>query len=232
MPISVEQHRDLWLENGLTDAPVSVNVPRRAWRKYFPAETERLVKTTLFTASKISIESLKNLASSFPASPENNHDLFVATMMWGRGPKNGRMMPKFQVAASHREFDKTLSNTRESVMQGDLKGAYSQWLSSGIRGIREPFFTKWLFVCGLRNDPGILQAFTLDGRVRASLRTLEWPDAPLKKILRGKPALFYETYLKTLTTWAAELSDKQCQITPLQVEQFLFRKNGDMPLAD
>ena len=231
MPISVGLHRDLWLKSGLKEAPVSVNVPMRAWHEYFPAETERLVTTTLFSASKISIESLEELAVSLPASPENNRDLFVATMMWGRGPKSGRMMPKFKLAASHREFDKTLSITRELVMQGDLSGAYSQWLSSGIRGIREPFFTKWLFVCGLRNDPEVLQAFTLDGRVRASLRTLEWPDAPLKKILRGKPALFYETYLKTLATWAAELSDEQCQITPLQVEQFLFRKNGNVPLA-
>ena len=208
-----------------------MNVPPRAWDNYFQAETTQLRGIPEFDVSKISIEDLRMLLSSLPTSTDSNRALFVATMMWGRGAKNGRMMPKFQVAASHREFDKTLSITRESVMQGDLSGAYSQWLSSGIRGIREPFFTKWLFVCGLRNDPGVLQAFTLDGRVRASLRTLEWPDAPLKKILRGKPALFYETYLKTLTTWAAELSDEQCQITPLQVEQFLFRKNGNVLLA-
>lgn len=208
-----------------------MTVPPRAWDNYFQAETKRLREIPEFDVSKISIEDLRVLSSLLQTSTDSNRALFVATMMWGRGPKNGRIMPKFRVAASQREFDKTLSITRKLVMQGDPCGAYSQWLLSGIRGIREPFFTKWLFVCGLRNDAGVLQAFTLDSRVRASLRTLEWPDAPLKKILRGKPALFYETYLKTLTTWAAELSDKQCQITPLQVEQFLFRKNGNVPLA-
>lgn len=230
MEISVTRYRKLWREC-LKRTPCPVNVPPRAWDHYFQAETTQLRGIPEFDVSKISIEDLRGLAQSLPTSTDSNRALFVATMMWGRGPKNGRMMPKFQVAASHREFDQILSITRESVMQGDLSGAYSQWLSSGIKGIREPFFTKWLFVCGLRNDPGVLRAFTLDGRVRASLRTLAWPDAALKKILRGKPALFYETYLKTLTTWAAELSDEQCQITPLQVEQFLFRKNGNVPLA-
>lgn len=230
MAISVTRYRKLW-RDCLKRTPYPVNVPPRAWDKYFPAETAQLRKIPEFEISKISIDGLRKLATRLPTGTDSNRALFVATMMWGRGPKNGRMMPNFQVAASHREFDKTLSITRESVMQGDFSGAYSQWLSSGIKGIREPFFTKWLFVCGLKNDPGVLQAFTLDGRVRASLRTLEWPDAPLKKTLQGKPALFYEAYLKTLTTWAAELSDEQCQTTPLQVEQFLFRKNGNIPLA-
>lgn len=189
MSVSVSRYRELW-RDCLKGMPCLVNVPPRAWDKYFPAETEQLRKIPEFEISKISIEDLRKLVSSLPTSTDSNRALFVATMMWGRGPKNGRMMPKFQVAASHREFDKTLSITRESVMQGDLSGAYSQWLSSGIKGIREPFFTKWLFVCGLNNNPGVLQAFTLDGRVRASLRTLEWPDAPLKKTLQGNRHCF------------------------------------------
>jgi len=222
----------LWLENGLTDAPVSVYVPGRAWREYFPAETERLVKTTLFTASKISIESLKNLASSFPASPKNNRYLFVATMMWGRGPKNGRMMPKFKLAASHHGFDETLSMTRETVASGHLRQAHSLWVSSGTTGIRESFFTKWLFVCSLSNGSNVLRAFTLDSRVRASLKTIGWPDAALRKTLRGKPSLFYEQYVQVLYRWARELSSQCATVVPLDVEQFLYRKNGDVPMAD
>lgn len=222
----------MWLESGLKEAPVSVNVPLRAWHEYFPAETERLVTTTLFSASKISIERLEDLADSLPASPENNRDLFVATMMWGRGPKSGRMMPKFKLAASHPEFDRTLSVTRESVANGHLRDAYTKWVSSGVKGIRESFFTKWLFVCSLSNEPEVLRAFTLDSSVRASLKSLGWPDTALRKNLRGKPGGFYEAYVEALYCWAAELSSSHSRVIPLNVEQFLFRKNGDVPLAD
>lgn len=100
LPISVEQHRDLWLKTGPKEAPVSVNVPVRAWHEYFPSETERLATMNLFSASKISIESLEEFAVSLPASPENNRDLFVATVMWGRGPKNGRIPPSERTSAA------------------------------------------------------------------------------------------------------------------------------------
>lgn len=231
MPISVEQHRDLWLKSGLKEVTVPVNVPVRAWHEYFPAETERLATTTLFSGTKISIGSLEELAASLPASPENNRDLFIATMMWGRGPKNGRMMPKFKLAASHPEFLRTLSITRESVANGRLGDAYLRWVSSGIAGIRESYFTKWLFVCSLSNEPEVVRAFTLDNCVRASLKTLGWPDAALNKTLRGKPSYFYEAYVHVLYHWATELSREHERFDPLDVEQFLFRKNGNVPLS-
>ena len=103
---------------------------------------------------------------------------------------------------------------------------------SGTTGIRESFFTKWLFVCSLSNESKVLRAFTLDSRVRASLKTIGWPDAALRKTLRGKPSLFYEEYAQVLHRWAGELSSQHVGVDPLDVEQFLFRKNGDVPLAD
>jgi len=48
---------------------------------------------------------------------------------------------------------------------------------------------------------------------------------------RGKPGAFYEAYVKALYCWAAELSSPHSQVNPLNVEQFLFRKNGNLPMS-
>jgi len=54
-----------------------------------------------------------------PASPDNR-DFFVATRMWGRGPRNVRVITKFELAANHHEFHRTLSLTRESILTDAL----------------------------------------------------------------------------------------------------------------
>jgi len=230
MPIQVVKHYELWI-GSLRTPPAVIKVPGRAWEEYFPEETLRLAAWRRPDSSKISIDDVSGLAFSLPASAENNRDLFIATMMWGRGPTNGRMMPKFKEVMSHAEFDQTLNASREEVAQGHVREAYQVWSTSRIQGMRESFFTKWLFVCGLSNDSGVLRTFTLDSHVRASLRTLGWPDSSLRREVRGEPSFFYEAYVKAVYGWAAELSKKNVRVTPLEVEQFLFRKNGDVPLA-
>jgi hypothetical protein len=44
---------------------------------------------------------------------------------------------------------------------------------------------------------------------------------------RKDPAGAYGAYLEAMRVWASELSDGSVTVSPLQVEQFFFRKNGE-----
>ncbi len=59
----------------------------------------------------------------------------------------------------------------------------------------------------------------------ADLESKEFPGLP------GQSAQFYDAYLRALVTWAKQLSQPGPAVSPLQVEQFLFRKNGAVPLT-
>lgn len=230
MSFSVTKHYESW-KCELLQEPQPATVPPHAWQKYFPTETIRINELEVIRCRNITIEGLTTLVSQLGNNPQDNRVVFVATMMWGRGPKNGRLMPKFQLATDHPKFDATLRMTRESILNGRPGDAYRVWIESGVSGIREPFFTKWFFTCGLDAERTGLQPFTLDSRVRRSLKTIGWPDAAEKPAFRGRPDLFYEAYLIALAEWSKQLSQPEPHVTPLQVEQFLFRKNGAVPLA-
>ena len=201
-----------------------ISVPQNAWRKYFPVEAELLFSEEWFADRRISIVDLKKLAEGGVA----NRVLFVATMMWGRGPKNGRLMPKFQKVSNHNDFEKTLQQTRDFILKGEPVDAYQAWVDSGSIGIGEAFFTKWFFVCGLDSRRGSgLQPLVLDSRVWKSLSAIGWSSKrQTGKDYRKDPAGAYGAYLKAVDVWAEELSTASIKISPLQVEQLLFRKNG------
>ena len=230
MTVSVASYHDYW-KCELQERPRPVRVPLRAWRQYFPAEAGRINNLEVIHEAEITIDGLTALATQLGHSQQDNRTLFVATMMWGRGPKNGRLMPKFLLATESPNFDAILRTTRESILAGQPGNAYRVWIESGVSGIREPFFTKWFFVCGLDTARTGLQPFTLDGRVRNSLKAIGWPDAKETPGLRGQSAQFYDAYLRALVTWAEQLSQPGPDVSPLQVEQFLFRKNGAVPLT-
>ena len=148
---SLSNFPGMWQSELRSGAP-PVFVPKQAWLKYFPVESKELFSEQCFGDRQVSINDLAKLANSGVA----NRVLFVAAMMWGRGPKNGRLMPKFAKVASHQNFEETLQKTREFILEGKPKEGYQAWIDSGVMGIGEAFFTKWFFVCGLDslNRPG------------------------------------------------------------------------------
>ena len=200
-----------------------VSVPQKAWRKYYPVESELLFSELWFADQRVSIADLKKLAES----GVSNRVLFLAAMMWGRGPKNGRLMPKFEMVSSHSNFEETLQKTRGLIMAGKPVEAYQAWIDSGIKGIGEPFFTKWFFVCGLDPKASGLQPLVLDSRVWKSLSKIGWSsERQTGTKYRKDKAGAYGAYLQAMTRWASELSDETVTVSPLQVEQLFFRKSG------
>ena len=219
---SVIEFSDKWQKELLTLAE-AVNVPQKAWQKYYPEESELLFSDEWFAERRVSIADLKKLAES----DVSNRVLFVAAMMWGRGPKNGRLMPKFEIVSTSVKFEETLKKTRDLITVGKPVAAYQAWIDSGIKGIAEPFFTKWFFVCGLDSRAAVLQPLVLDSRVWKSLSKIGWSsERQTGKKYRKDKAGAYGAYLEAMTQWANELSDETVKISPLQVEQFFFRKSG------
>ena len=220
---SVVEYRKHWRTELLQDA-YPVPVPQNAWRKYYPIESESLFSDEWFGDRRVLIADLKKLAES----GVSNRVLFVAAMMWGRGPKNGRLMPKFEKVSTHKNFEDTLRKTRELVMEGKPIEAYLAWLDSGVKGIGEAFFTKWFFVCGLDSRRQGLQSLVLDKRVWKSLLKIGWSsEGQTGTKYRKDPAGAYGAYLEAMSYWASELSDESVTVSPLQVEQFFFRKSGE-----
>ena len=210
-------------QNELRSGAPSVIVPKQAWLKYFPLESDELFSDQYFGDRSVSIHDLAKLANSGAA----NRVLFVAAMMWGRGQKNGRLMPKFEKVASHHSFEETLQKTREFILEGKPVDAYAAWINSGVEGIGEAFFTKWFFVCGLDSQAKSLKPLVLDQRVWNSLKAIGWSsERQTGKRYRTNHAGAYGAYLEAVHGWASELSTSSVQISPLQVEQLLFRKNG------
>jgi hypothetical protein len=211
-----------WQSELLSGAP-SVIVPKQAWLKYFPSESDELFSEHCFGDRPVSIHDLAKLANS----GVTNRVLFVAAMMWGRGPKNGRLMPKFKKVASHQNFEENLQKTRELIIEDKPVEAYKAWIGSEVEGIGEAFFTKWFFVCGLDSRVKGTMPLVLDKRVWNSLSAIGWSsERQTGEKYRTNQAGAYGAYLEAVHGWASELSTSSAKISPLQVEQLLFRKNG------
>ena len=222
---SMAKFKVAW-ESELLKESSSVSVPKSAWLKYYPSESQDLFSREFFANNSILISDLKSLANE----ELSNRVLFVATMMWGRGLKNGRLMPKFRKVSQDANFEATLEKTRGLITAGKPVDAYQAWIDSGIKGIREPFFTKWLFVCGLDSKATGLQPLVLDSRVWKSLSAIGWSsERQTGTKYRKNPAGAYGAYLEAMKFWASELSSEDVTISPLQVEQYFFNKNGNLP---
>jgi len=122
-------YKEKWRLDLLTE-PNAVSVPPKAWLKYFELETQELKSRGLLIDQKISILDLKNLAES----DVSNRVLFVATMMWGRGPKNGRLMPKFRKVCSSPVFEETLHKTRDLITVGNPVAPIGRGLTLEFQG--------------------------------------------------------------------------------------------------
>ena len=220
---SLDEFPGKWQNELLSGAP-PISIPQQAWLKYFPLESAELFSEQWFGNREVSIQDLTKLANG----GVTDRVLFIAGMMWGRGPKNGRLMPKFEKVSTHKNFEDTLRKTRELITVGKPVEAYQAWIDSGIKGIGEAFFTKWFFVCGLDSQRQVLQSLVLDKRVWKSLAAIGWSSQRQTGTkYRKDPAGAYGAYLEAMSYWANELSDGSMTISPLQVEQFFFRKSGE-----
>lgn len=220
---SLVDFKERW-RNDILEIPRPVRVPQKAWFKYFPQESSELFSEQCFANRDISIQDLATVANG----KASNRVLFIAAMMWGRGSKNGRLMPKFKKVSCHPRFEETLNSTRTLIIDGDPVSAYRTWVESGIKGIGEAFFTKWFFVCGLDSRAKGIAALVLDKRVWNSLSELGWSSKDQTGTkYRDDPAGAYGAYLDAVGYWSNELSTGSDKISPLQVEQFLFRMNGE-----
>jgi hypothetical protein len=159
---------------------------------------------------------------------QGRRQLFLAAMAWGRGKRNGRMLPGFKRAFAHPALDATLAKTCDLIRDGLPAEAYEAWRAAKIPGLGEAFFTKWFYVCGMARVPNYcLDPLVLDGRVCKSLRMLGWGSwrASGVRRCRGRAAA-YCAYLKTLQTWATIMTIKGYRTTAEQLEIFLFHMNG------
>jgi len=149
--------------------------------------------------------------------------LFVATMIWGRGKSNGRMMPGFAKALSDTRIDSALVDSCEAFSAAE---AYRMWRSAGVNGLGEAFFTKWLWAVSTRRNAQYL-ALVLDARV---WRTLNQPisDGGLgwSSLVAADSRyrhLRYQAYVDACCSWADALS---CDAE--DVEWALFEVKGDL----
>ncbi len=151
--------------------------------------------------------------------------LFLGTLIWGRGTRNARMLPGMIDALNAPELDRALRDTQRLVHRGLPAVAYDRWVDATIPGLREAFFTKWLWAAGLSAPAGVaLRPLVLDSRVWASLRRLGWSsEMTTGRKYRHSPSSAYAAYLATAHRWADWLRDDGLDVSAEDVEQFLFR---------
>ena len=139
-------------------------------------------------------------------------ELLALALIWGRGKKNGRMKSHIVRLLSRENLDTELSEIWRAARSGDLAAAHRSWRLSGLR---EPFFTKFLWACtaDLQENERCL---VLDGNVR---RTLSKLDVVLP---RGEPGGRYKLYVETVRSWSGD------QASPEDLEWALFSANGNL----
>ena len=150
--------------------------------------------------------------------------------MWGRGQRNARLHRGWGKAFVHPAFDRTLASTARLVRAGRPGDAYCTWEASGIPGLGEAFFTKWLYAAGLGGVAvESLRPLVLDSRVWRSLGTLGWSSQAASGFKQSSyPAAAYCAYLAALGQWSSALTTDAHLIGAEQLELFLFQCNGNI----
>lgn len=142
---------------------------------------------------------LTHLRDRVGDDPDTLRDLFVAVMIWGSGTTNGRGPRYTEVALSDVRMPTVLRATREAVRDGDLSGAYRQFV---LNGVGRSFFTKWFAAVDDR-DATCDRALILDDRVFRSLNALGWSSWKAAGT-RHWPTR-YATYVSSMHRWASSL---------------------------
>jgi hypothetical protein len=164
---------------------------------------------------------LRHLAAA--DSPDADLRLLVATLSWGRGKRNGRMLPRMVETLKAADRNDVLSRTASAAAEGRIVDAYRAWT---LPGLREPFFTKWLWSAGTRSTSPAAAPLVLDGRVWRSLnRGLTWDSIIAAQ--SWERACRYEAYCEAMVRWATGLSGS-IRVSAEDVEYGLFYANGDL----
>ncbi|WP_455360781.1 8-oxoguanine DNA glycosylase OGG fold protein [Streptomyces sp. SYSU K21746] len=163
----------------------------------------------------ISRDDLADLRDRVGDGNDSLRDLFVAVMIWGSGTTNGRGPRYTEAALSDARMPDVLRTTREAVRDGDLSGAYRQFV---LNGVGRSFFTKW-FAAVDERDATCDRALILDDRVFRSLNALGWSSWKAAGT-RHWPTR-YATYVSSMHGWAVSLG-----VTADWLEWLLFHLNG------
>lgn len=148
--------------------------------------------------------------------------LFVATMMWGSGPWNGRGPRNTSLALADGRLNRTLKETHNLVINGQPGEAYARFMANRVG---PSFFTKWLWATGLGSDLEVVP-LVLDQRVWASLGALGWDSRAAANGSRLRKDR-YRAYLYTCAQWAADAPTTFSG--PEDVENVLFQWAGEQP---
>ena len=164
--------------------------------------------------------------------PRALRQLLVTTLAWGMGRRNARMLPGIMRLLASERLDETLESTAAAARAGRPAVAYRSWQAARLPGLREPFFTKWLWAASHtepRTAEGAewLRCLTLDGRVCRTLgsEAHRWSSVTAAGT-RARPER-YEAYVKACHLWAKELD-----VRPEDVEFALFDAGGDLDPSD
>ncbi|WP_405890254.1 hypothetical protein OG427_17860 [Streptomyces sp. NBC_00133] len=163
----------------------------------------------------ISRGDLSHIRDRVGDDPNSLRDLFVAVMIWGSGTTNGRGPRYTEAALSDARMSTVLRTTREAVREGDLSGAYRQFV---LNRVGRSFFTKWFAAIDDR-DATCDRALILDDRVFRSLNALGWSSWKAAGT-RHWPTR-YATYVSSMHGWASALG-----VTADWLEWLLFHLNG------
>jgi hypothetical protein len=153
--------------------------------------------------------------------------LLVGTLVWGKGPRNNRMFPSFVRLLSDPRLDSALVASATHAREGRPAEAYSAWRRSGVSGLGEAFFTKWLWAAshtgGETFSPERPRCLILDVRVWNTLGHADHRWSSVVAAGTNRRAQRYEAYTRACALWSKHLS-----VSAEQVEWALFSANGSL----
>jgi hypothetical protein len=141
--------------------------------------------------------------------------LLIATLIWGRGKRNGRMRDPIIRVINGQSRDEVLQSTANLARQGKAADAYKEWK---LAGLGPAFFTKWLWAASSMNTNACL---VLDSRVWASLGALGWNS--LEAAGRRDWPSRYAAYVAACNQCAGSVG-----VRGEDIEYVLFRQKGKL----
>jgi hypothetical protein len=216
------------------EEPITFNTD--SWNKYLSRSGRKDLATILRAvpsvaeSGSITRSDVITLARGATRQPQREA-LLVGTLVWGKGMRNNRMFPAFERLLTDTRLDTALVTSAEHARAGRPAVAYRAWRESGVKGLGEAFFTKWLWAASHVGEHRFSvdrpRCLVLDARVWRTLghRNHRWSSVVAAGTDRR--AERYEAYTSACERWAKELGRKiDGELTAEQVEWALFKANG------
>jgi len=197
-------------------AKQTVSFVRSTWKSWLREAcwTDDKIEGLLgrLSSDEVTRSDVAALAQSVEQGSADLAELLALTLIWGRGKRNGRMKNHMIGLLSRRALIGELRVVWEEARSGDLVRAHESW---SLPGLREPFFTKFLWAC-TADLSETQRCLVLDGNVRRSLVALG------VRFPRRSRALRYKIYVESLRSW------KGAGAGPEDLEWALFVANGSV----